>query len=342
MVDADGSISQVQTIAMTIAEANPILGPINATTLSGSGKEPTTVAFDLSAISGAETEGADPLHGFMWDFDGDGQFDYSSASPFALHTYRDNKAGGGAYTATVRAFDEDGYSEEQITVDIQNVAPSLSLPASVSVLEGNLMALRAAASDPGDDALTFSISGAPAGLSLTQDGLLLWTPAFAQTSIAGKPYTVTVTVTDDDGESATSTVTLSAKSRDSDNDGMADTWEVANGLNPSVNDAAGRRGRRRREQPVRVPQRERRAAPALGHGGQLSAQRHAGERGAARPHHEERDRHGRRVQRGVPVPGLRGRGAHHPGARREGGPGRLRHHLGDNHRRHRERRRWRT
>jgi hypothetical protein len=239
VVDNDGSRSPVQTINMNIAEANPVLSPLNATTVAGGGNEPSTVSFDLAASSGAEKEAADPIRGFLWDFDGDGTFDYASATPFALYTYRDNKAGGGAYMARVRVVDEDTYSEEEIAVDIQNVAPTLSAPATADVLEGNLMALRVSAVDPGNDVLTYSISGAPAGLSLTQDGLLLWTPSFQQTSLSGKPYSITVTVTDDDGATASKAITLSAKSRDFDNDGMADTWEVAHGLNPTVNDAAG-------------------------------------------------------------------------------------------------------
>jgi hypothetical protein len=238
VVDADGSTSPVQFISINVAEANPAMGPLNATTLSGGGNEPSTVTFDVSAYSGAENESADPLRGFLWDFDGDGQFDYASTTPVALHTYRDNKAGGGAYTARVRAFDEDNYSEEQVDVAIQNVAPTLSLQPTVSVMEGDFLDVRATASDPGDDALTFKITGAPAGMGVSQDGLLLWTPSFAQTSLTGKSYTVTVTVTDDDGGSASATVTVTATSKDSDNDGMADTWEVANGLDPSANDAA--------------------------------------------------------------------------------------------------------
>jgi hypothetical protein len=101
------------------------------------------------------------------------------------------------------------------------------------------MAVRLLAHDPGADALTFNVTGAPTGLSLTQDGLLVWTPAFSQTSLAGRPYTLTVSVQDDDGATASQTITLTAKSKDSDGDGMADTWEQANGLDPSVNDAAG-------------------------------------------------------------------------------------------------------
>ncbi|WP_224245955.1 PKD domain-containing protein [Hyalangium gracile] len=239
IVDADGSSSPVKVIAMQIAEANPVLDELHATLLSGDGKEPSTVTFDLSAFSGADKEGADPIRGFLWDFDGDGAFDYSSSAPIALHTYRDNKAGGGAFTARVRVFDEDTFSETQVDVAIQNVAPTLTIPTTASAQEGSVMALRATATDPGNDVLSLSVSGAPAGLTHTADGLLLWTPSFQQTSLAGRPYTFTVTVTDDDGGSASTTVTVTALSKDSDHDGMADTWEQANGLDASVDDASG-------------------------------------------------------------------------------------------------------
>ncbi|HEX8702023.1 MAG TPA: MYXO-CTERM sorting domain-containing protein, partial [Myxococcaceae bacterium] len=238
IVDADGSMSQVQTLDVEILEASPVLGPLEPRVLSGLGREPSSIAFSLSAQSGAENAEADPITGYLWDFNGDGTFDYASTSPTALHTYRDNRRGGGAHMAKVRVMDEDGFTEAEVEVNIENVAPVLNAPATMNVEEGSMMALRLSAVDPGEDALSFGVTGGPAGLSVTQDGLVLWTPAFSQTSGGqGKPHTVTVTVTDDDGDSDSKEIVLSARWKDGDNDGMADTWEVANGLDPTHNDA---------------------------------------------------------------------------------------------------------
>ncbi|KFE63224.1 S8 family peptidase [Hyalangium minutum] len=242
VVDADGSISDVKQVVMDIAEAHPVLSPIAMEVLTGGSNEPSTVQFDLSANSGAEEPSADPLRAFLWDFDGDGTYDYASISPYAVYTYRDNKAGGGAFTARVRVLDEDSYSEETISVAIANVAPVLTAPAAQTAWSGNLLALRLTATDPGADVLTFSASGAPAGLTVSADGLLLWAPSRSQGSRQGRAYTVNVTVTDDDGASDTKAVTLTAKWVDADNDGIEDSWELENGLDPTnANDAAGDR-----------------------------------------------------------------------------------------------------
>jgi uncharacterized protein (TIGR03382 family) len=240
VVDADGSISNVQVMNMDIQEAFPVLSPVDASVLSGGGNEPSSIAFSLSANSGAEEPAADPITGYLWDFNGDGAFDYASASPYALNTFRDN-APNGNYTVKVRVLDEDGYSDGEVQVAINNVKPTLTAPATVNVEEGRLVALRLSAFDPGADALSFSLTGAPDGMSITPDGLVLWTPAFKHTNGTGKQHPVTVTVTDDDGATDSKSVVFSAKWKDSDADGMADTWEVANGLDPNSNDAAGDR-----------------------------------------------------------------------------------------------------
>ncbi|MBN1205229.1 MAG: putative Ig domain-containing protein [Myxococcaceae bacterium] len=240
VVDDDGSITEVRTLDMNIIEAEPILSPLAFRYLSGASDEPSAVAFDLSASSGAEDPNADPIRGFLWDFDGDGNFDYASTTPYALFNYRDNPAGGSEYTALVRVMDEDTFAEEQIIVAINNVAPTLSAPGAADATAGSLMALRVAATDPGNDAITFTASNAPAGLTMTADGLVLWNPTRRQATRAGRPYTFTVTATDDDGASDSADITVTARWLDADDDGMDDNWERENGLDPtSAADASG-------------------------------------------------------------------------------------------------------
>jgi len=242
VLDADGSVSDVKTVIMDIAEANPVLSPLAVQVLAGGSNEPSTVQFDLSANSGAEEPSADPIRAFLWDFDGDGIYEYAGTSPYAIFTYRDNAAGGGAFTARVRVIDEDSFSEEEIPVTIRNAAPSLIIPGPYGASAGNLLALRLMATDPGSDTLTFSVSGAPAGLTVSADGLLLWTPSRSQGSRQGRQYTVDVMVTDDDGATDIETLALSVRWVDVDNDGMEDSWERENGLDPTnANDAMGDR-----------------------------------------------------------------------------------------------------
>jgi len=241
IVDADGSISNVQVMSMDIQEAFPVLSPVDLQVLAGNGDEPSSLAFSLSAGSGAEEPAADPITGYLWDFNGDGAFDYASASPYALNTYRDNARGGGAFMAKVRVMDEDGYTDADIEVMINNVAPVLNAPAMVQADENSLLALRLSAFDPGADALTFRVANAPDGLNITPDGLVLWTPGFKHGNSAGKRHTITVTVSDDDGATDSAQVVLVSKWKDADGDGMADTWELANGLDPTRNDATADR-----------------------------------------------------------------------------------------------------
>jgi hypothetical protein len=240
VVDDDGSITEVRTIDMNIVEADPLLSPLNSRYLSASSDEPSAVAFDLSAASGAEDPNADPIRAFLWDFDGDGSFDYASTSPYALFNYRDNPAGGNEYTARVRVMDEDTFAEESIAVTINNVAPTLSAPGTLNAAAGNLLAVRLSATDPGHDTVAFSATGAPAGLTVTADGLVLWNPTRKQASRSGRAYTFTATATDDDGGSDSKPVTVVARWVDVDDDGMDDNWERENGLDPSsANDAGG-------------------------------------------------------------------------------------------------------
>ncbi|ADO71061.1 Serine protease, subtilase family [Stigmatella aurantiaca DW4/3-1] len=237
VVDADGSVSDVQALTLDIAEVNPVAKGLKAQFLTGKGTEPSTVTFELSAVSGAQEASTDPIKAFLWDFDGDGTFDALSTTPQALHSFRDNPAGGNTFTSLVRVMDEDSFTELTIPVTIDNAPPTLTLPPRTDAVEGSLLALRLTATDPGADTLTFSVSGAPAGLSVTADGLLLWTPHRQQSSGEGRPHLFTVTVTDDDGASDSQPITLTVWWKDADGDGMADSWEREHGLDPTRHDA---------------------------------------------------------------------------------------------------------
>ena len=212
VVDADGSISEVRTVDVTAADVSPQLSNFVAQSLSATQSEPQTIDFRLNAKAGSDiAPQVDPIQAYLWDFDNDGEFDFLSTTPRALFRYQDNPAnGGGVYTVRVRVEDEDSYSEELVNVTVLNAAPELAPIANQSITENSLMSLRVMATDKGADTLTFSLGNAPAGMSITPDGLIFWTPSHQQARKGGQPYTVSVIVTDDDGDSDVQDVTFTA------------------------------------------------------------------------------------------------------------------------------------
>ena len=82
---------------------------------------------------------------FEWDFDGDGTFDWSSATtPGTMHLY------GllGDFTSVLRATDDaGGHGEDRLSVQVRDIAPRLRPPANVTS-DTSLVELSVSASDP--------------------------------------------------------------------------------------------------------------------------------------------------------------------------------------------------
>jgi len=74
---------------------------------------------------------------------------------------------------------------------------------------------------------------------IENDNVLSTEKIFTTSSLTLGKHTITLTVTDNFGESASDTVEITVYNdeSDTDSDGMPDKWEVANGLNPLVDDA---------------------------------------------------------------------------------------------------------
>jgi MYXO-CTERM domain-containing protein len=69
-------------------------------------------------------------------------------------------------------------------------------------------------------------------------GALAWTPGYADALVG--IWSMTLTVDDGDGGTGSQSFTLTVTVADADGDGLADGWELANGLDPTdPNDAAG-------------------------------------------------------------------------------------------------------
>jgi large repetitive protein len=108
------------------------------------------------------------------------------------YTPTDGYTGTDTFTYTVT----DGFltsSPSTVTVTTGNDAPTLGEIANKTVDEGSLLSFTATATDPNEDTLTFSLSGAPAGAVITSGGDFTWTPTEAQ---GPATYTFSVVVSD--------------------------------------------------------------------------------------------------------------------------------------------------
>ncbi|MDJ0960174.1 MAG: Ig-like domain-containing protein [Acidimicrobiia bacterium] len=115
----------------------------------------------------------------------------------------------GTDTFTYRAFDGGLLSNTAtVTITVTTTAdpPVLDPIGGQSVDEGTLLGFVATASDPDSgDTLTFSLSGEPAGASITAGGAFTWTPTETQ---GPGSYTFDVIVTDDSPGTLTDTETI--------------------------------------------------------------------------------------------------------------------------------------
>jgi len=96
-----------------------------------------------------------------------------------------------------------------LVVDPSNTPPSItSTPTSTNATEKQLYTYDVNATDPDNDALTYSLTNAPAGMNIdSASGLISWTPAVGQ---AGS-YTVAILVEDLRGGTATQNFTLNVQ-----------------------------------------------------------------------------------------------------------------------------------
>jgi uncharacterized repeat protein (TIGR01451 family) len=200
VVVSDGSLSDNETIAVTVNEVNvaPVLAAIGFMTvdeLSELNFTATATDVDLPAntltfsLSGSVPAGASITF--------DGVFIWTPTEA----------QGPGSYTFDVEVSDGDLTDNETIivTVSEDNFAPVLDSIGSQSVDELTELNFTATATD--SDELTFSLSGTvPTGASITSDGMFIWTPTEAQ---GPNSYTFDVVVSDGsltDNEAITVTV----------------------------------------------------------------------------------------------------------------------------------------
>jgi PKD repeat protein len=212
IVDADGSVSEVQTVNLTVQDASPDIREAVASSLTGN--EPRTVEFRITAQSGSPTASMDPVRYYAWDFDGDGQVDHVSSDPRAVFRYLDNPQGSDTWKATVWVEDEDSRTPHTFSIEVKNTPPTLAAVAPHhEVTAGQEFQLQLSSTDPAGarDPLTWKLTNAPSGMSVSPTGHIRWVPTPAQAAAEGKAHTVTVTVSDDDGAEVAGSFTITVK-----------------------------------------------------------------------------------------------------------------------------------
>ena len=221
--DEDGA-SSTQTTTITITNVNPAIDSLTLT----DGDEGTELL--LSAI--AADAGTGDVLTYSWDY-GDGTTGTGDPS---THAWPDE----GDYTVTLTVTDDDGGSDTlSDTVTIVNVDPSITSLAIETADEGALYTYAATASDPGTaDILTWTLLSGPDGMTIDAlTGQVSWTPTYADSL---SPVEVSVRVDDGDGGADEQDFRIIVTALDTDGDGLADGYEVLNGLDPyDASDAAG-------------------------------------------------------------------------------------------------------
>ena len=232
----DGDTTTV-TSGTTIASGTVVIANVAPTvaSLSGpsTGDEGSSLTFAAVGTDPSSVDSA--LLTYSWDWD-DGTAAGAGTSP--SHSWADDAglAFSSPYTVTLTVTDPQGATDTSTqVVTVGNVPPTIDSTAPAFATEGTLWSYSATATDPGADPTTWSISAsAPATMTVAPlTGTLEWTPVFADVGTAS----VTIIADDGDGGQDLQTVTITVGFIDDDLDGLADTWETDNGLDPTIDDS---------------------------------------------------------------------------------------------------------
>ena len=225
VTDNDGG-NATSTLSIVIDNVAPTVAALSG---PNAGDEGSVLSF---VVAGSDPGTVDQANlTYSWDW-GDTTSAGSGASP--SHAWADE----GTYTITVTVTDPQGATgSSTYSVVIANVSPTITTVPPGVAQEAVAYAYLAAATDPGADTLTWSLSpSSPAAMTVAPlTGIVDWTPTF--TDVGSHP--VTLTVDDGDGGQDIQTWTIVVGFIDTDGDGLADTWETDNGLDPTVDNSTG-------------------------------------------------------------------------------------------------------
>lgn len=196
---SDGEYTASETIVIVVNNVNhsPVLSVIGNKTVDENG----LLGFSVSAS----------------DINGD-SIVYSAATLPSGATFIDqdfswtpNYEQAGTYLVTFSVSDGELSDVEVVTITVNNVdrPPVLDSIGAKTVEEGSLLSFSISATDPDEDALSYSATGLPTGATLSS-GSFSWTPGYEQ---AGA-YLVTLSVSDGElTDSETITITVSNVNR---------------------------------------------------------------------------------------------------------------------------------
>ncbi|MSQ03428.1 MAG: PKD domain-containing protein [Myxococcales bacterium] len=187
-------LSDSDTTTVTVANVAPAPASWRATTTgtaARSGIDWTVTDIDEGDVDSltlacVATDVAGDTVSIAMDW-GDGDTTTTTSSTDESHTYVDD----GTFTFTCAASDEDGGTSAEIlaaigytlTLVVNNVAPDITVAGATDSVEGSASTFTAAASDPGDDTLTYTWdfgdgstgTGATASHTYVDDGSYTWT-----------------------------------------------------------------------------------------------------------------------------------------------------------------------
>jgi PKD repeat protein len=183
--------SNTKTTTANIANVVP--------TVSASSDAPQNEGSPVHFTGSATDPGTADVLTYSWNF-GDGS---NSTQQNPTHTYVDDAAGSNPYTATLTVNDGTGNGSKQISVMVNNVAPTAEAGSNQTVNEGQTVSFNGNATDPGTiDVPTLQYSW-NYGDGQTGNGVHV-THVFTSNG----PHTVTLTVTDKDGGAGTDNLTV--------------------------------------------------------------------------------------------------------------------------------------
>ncbi|MBC8767885.1 putative Ig domain-containing protein, partial [Arenibacter sp. BSSL-BM3] len=163
-----------------------------------SGDAPLTVSF-----TGSNSTDDTGVTEYLWDFK-DGTPTETTADP--EHIFNTP----GIYEVELTVSDGVLSNSTTLTITVNtpaNQAPVVTNPGEQNGVEGDVVSLQIAATDPEDDGMTYSAITLPTGLSIdTATGLISGT--IATGAAANSPYAVEVTVTDDGTPAESTTVSF--------------------------------------------------------------------------------------------------------------------------------------
>ncbi len=195
--------NDVYSVTLTVDDGTDEVEVIRTATIDN--VPPTVFAGDDQTVSegaevsfsGTASDPGDDTLVYAWDLDGDNQFD-DGDTPEVTYTYDDDAT----VTVRLRVFDGDDTVTDTLQVTVQNVAPTADAGDNQSVNEGDTVTFAGAATDPGNDTLTYNWdygdgdSGDDVGPTPTH--------TYAQEGV----FTAELTVEDDDGGEGSNTVQI--------------------------------------------------------------------------------------------------------------------------------------